>query len=71
MSARRKPQKMLNENDVKLKEQIKSVKDIEKRKVPLRIDEKKTIFVYPENCNDAYRQQYIKRLEESAQVKVR
>ena len=34
------------------------VKRIESKKVPLRISEKVTIMVVPENCNAAYAEEY-------------
>lgn len=39
---------------------IASYKSQSKQEIPLRINEKLTVFVSPEKCNERYRQQYIR-----------
>lgn len=59
----RKPPKVdfnINEKE-KIENMISSYKQVNCTKVPLQINSKLVVMVLPEDCNEHYRQRYIKR----------
>lgn len=57
-----KPKIDLNSYDKKeVEKMIFSYKQEKMKEVPLRINKKLVIMVCPENCNERYRQKYIKQ----------
>ena len=58
----RKPSKVdfnINEKE-KIENMISSYKQVNCTKVPLQINSKLVVMVLPEDCNEHYRQRYIK-----------
>lgn len=56
------------ENSSKVGEYISKSKKHEKEKVALKIRNGHYILVDPENCNEQYRQEYIKKLNEYSKI---